>query len=514
MHACTLGLCSRLALILMVALGARAVDLRADASAQSSEKKYALEFRDKPWRVVLEWLSDQTDLPFVGKSQTGTFTFVPPRVGNEPKQYTIGEVIDILNEGLLAHGYMIVRRKGSLIVVPTGEKLDDQLVPRITLAELEKRGSSELVAVNAPLRKLKAADFAPEIKKLLGPTGDVHALSNDNSLLLMDTAGSVRRVLQIVRSIETEPTPTSQEKKTTFQMQSVPWPRVLEWLSDHTALPVIATTKPTGTFTFITPKQGKETAAYTTSEIIDLINEGLLAQKYLLIRRTACLHLVPADEKIDPSLVPLVEVSELPNRGRTELVSVMLPLAAIGGADSAKDIHKLMGPFGVVVLLTQAKRVVLQDTAGNLQRICKIVGDSKQPSEQQPTTPKVAPKTEGKKNGVDQSAGRQEHSPLAFVRLTQISPARTGREAFLWDSLTNRTTRLRAATGFNTFRIKDETGEKVLLNGKVEMIETRDVYFRVDDKLFGIHVGENMKEALVMPLAPEAAKKLGLKTKP
>src|SRR5207244_561609 len=53
----------------------------------------------------------------------------------------------------------------------------------------------------------------------------------------------------------TTPARTAQ-KKVKFEMRDKPWRDVLEWLADISGLQVIATIKPTGTLTFIAPRNG------------------------------------------------------------------------------------------------------------------------------------------------------------------------------------------------------------------------------------------------------------------
>src|SRR5437879_1315660 len=71
----------------------------------------------------------------------------------------------------------------------------------------------------------------------------------------------------------------------TFQMRDKPWNQVLEWLTDNSGVPVITVDKPVGTFTFIAPR-GK-TSEYTIPQVIDILNDALVAQKFLLVRRSS-----------------------------------------------------------------------------------------------------------------------------------------------------------------------------------------------------------------------------------
>jgi hypothetical protein len=159
----------------------------------------AFEFQNKPWSAVFEWLSDQTGLPVVGNAKpTGTFTFVPPA----GKKYTVAEMIDIVNDSLQMQKYLLIRGEHSLIVVPADEKIDPSLVPRVLPADLGLRGRTEMVSVVIPLRTVKADDIAPDVKKLLGPFGEVSVLKKANQLVVQDTAGNVGRVYAMILTLE------------------------------------------------------------------------------------------------------------------------------------------------------------------------------------------------------------------------------------------------------------------------------------------------------------------------
>src|SRR5262245_33858004 len=99
---------------------------------------------------------------------------------------------------------------------------------------------------------------------------------------------------------KTDPAPKSADKRFTFSMQNVPWPKVLEWVVDQTGLPLVAQSVPNGTFTFTPARVDGKPATYTLMEIIDAVNEGLMTKGVLLVRRTGSLTLVPTDARVDP----------------------------------------------------------------------------------------------------------------------------------------------------------------------------------------------------------------------
>src|SRR5262249_55519299 len=94
--------------------------------------------------------------------------------------------------------------------------------------------------------------------------------------------------------------PRQLEKRVAFSMDGKPWGAVFEWLTEQPAKPFVPSFNPTGSFPFIGPAGRK----YTIPEVIDIINEGLLAnsatQKFYLINRGQSFTLIPADEKPDP----------------------------------------------------------------------------------------------------------------------------------------------------------------------------------------------------------------------
>jgi hypothetical protein len=154
-----------------------------------------------------------------------------------------------------------------------------------------------------------------------------------------------------------------------------PWRAVFTWLAEQTGKPVVGPFMPTGSFAFINP--GKQLS--TIPEVIESINEALLSssqtQKYYLINRERSFTLVPADEKIDETLIPRIAPEEVENRGPTELVSMSLKLKTTVAADLAPEVKKLLGPFGEVVPMETANQLIARDTVASLRRIRKAVHD-------------------------------------------------------------------------------------------------------------------------------------------
>jgi hypothetical protein len=162
----------------------------------------------------------------------------------------------------------------------------------------------------------------------------------------------------------------SGERRIAFEMRKKPWNEVFEWLVDQTGLSHISTqAAPSGSFNFISPKG----ATYTAAEVIDIINEGLLQDKYVLIRRPRSFTIISADQKVDPSNIARVAPDELPQRGASEMVQTVVSLRGLSAEEYAADAKRQLGPLGSVVPLPVANQLILQDAAGNLLRLLETI---------------------------------------------------------------------------------------------------------------------------------------------
>src|SRR6266850_1161855 len=107
----SVGLAFGAAIALALAAPAAAQD-KTDSGQKSGEKRFSFTMENQPWNKVLEWLVDQTGLPLVSPQAppAGNFTFVSPK-GAQARTYTLTEVIDYINTGLMAKGLILLRRE-------------------------------------------------------------------------------------------------------------------------------------------------------------------------------------------------------------------------------------------------------------------------------------------------------------------------------------------------------------------------------------------------------------------
>jgi general secretion pathway protein D len=165
-------------------------DPKADAKP---ERLYEVNWNKTEWRQVFEWLEKESGLMYLSKdTPTGSITLKPT------KKYTLGELIDLLNEMLEKDNYVILRKTQSFSTYPASDKIPKQYVPTVlTAEELAKRGKTEVIQMTVPLVTLNADEVLPQVKKSLSPFGEVSTFGTDK-LLLLDKADNVRLVMKVI----------------------------------------------------------------------------------------------------------------------------------------------------------------------------------------------------------------------------------------------------------------------------------------------------------------------------
>src|SRR5262249_21396406 len=124
-------------------------------------------------------------------------------------------------------------------------------------------------------------------------------------------------------------------KQFQLQMRGKQWKDVLEWLSDQTGIPVISRDAPQGGFNYFAPKDQTAPQIKSIPEVIDILNEALIDQHYIIVRREASFLVVAVDDqfRFPDVYVPRITVDELPRRGKTEIVSVVLNLKTLSAEE-------------------------------------------------------------------------------------------------------------------------------------------------------------------------------------
>jgi hypothetical protein len=152
-----------------------------------------------------------------------------------------------------------------------------------------------------------------------------------------------------------------------------PWNDTLKWFAMKANLPLHAIAPiPDTSFTFSPPRNKK----YTLSESYDILNEILQTQhKYRLVRGVTALTLVDADDELPDHLIPRLPLADLKDRGRTEIVEVVIRLRpGLDAEEAAPDIKRALGVFGHVTPV-HGDRVIVRGTVAALLRVLPEFAD-------------------------------------------------------------------------------------------------------------------------------------------
>ncbi|OWK45672.1 secretin N-terminal domain-containing protein [Fimbriiglobus ruber] len=151
------------------------------------------------------------------------------------------------------------------------------------------------------------------------------------------------------------------QKKFSYKFEKASWDSVFAWFSRQSGLNLIATVKPTGTVSLTIDNK-------TLPEIIDLFNDALAAEKFVLVRLEQSFTLHTADEKFPSEWIAKITPDQLSKRGKSEIVQTVLPLKTIMAEDIVPQVKKLLTNFGEVSPLG-ANNLIVTDKAGNIRNI-------------------------------------------------------------------------------------------------------------------------------------------------
>ena len=169
---------------------------RAKFNESQATKKLMFQFREMKWDDVLDWFASQQDLTLVmDQIPPGTFTY------SDTRSYSPSEGIDLLNSVLMTRNFSLVRREKMLVVMALSDSIPLELLPRVKLEDLIKRGRFELVSVLFPLGGRPVETVLQEVKPFLSSYGRVVPLAQGSQVLVVETAGKMQTINEIIASV-------------------------------------------------------------------------------------------------------------------------------------------------------------------------------------------------------------------------------------------------------------------------------------------------------------------------
>ena len=179
-----------------------------------AEKLNAFNFVNASWKEVLAWLAKESGLIFLStENPTGTLTL------SSESQYTLPQLIDLLNEVLEHKNWVVIRREHSFLIHPANVKIPREILHQITLEELETRGNTEVVQIVIPLKTRDAGTVLPQAKQLLSQYGDATAFGM-NRLIVLDKAKNIKNIVALLANDIDDPTSVVTSQWKTYEFPS------------------------------------------------------------------------------------------------------------------------------------------------------------------------------------------------------------------------------------------------------------------------------------------------------
>lgn len=155
-----------------------------------------LNFKDTPLDQVIDFLAREAGLPVIFETAIpqGALTFL------SPQGYSLEDALSILNLNLATRGVQLRRQDKFLYL---NSLTDAAKKPGQVVTELPPGvRPDEILTMAIPLNHAVAATVVEQIKPLLGQFGVVVPIPQQNMVLVTDAAAQVRRIREIVASVD------------------------------------------------------------------------------------------------------------------------------------------------------------------------------------------------------------------------------------------------------------------------------------------------------------------------
>src|ERR1043165_5861729 len=158
-----------------------------------------MEFKDAALDTVLEQLSDSAGLTIVKDATIdGRLTIISKQPMN------VDEAIELLNSVLKEKGFIGIRTEKILKI----KRLEDAKMlnlPVVIVTDASKlRDSDVMITAVIGIKYLDAVQLKRELAALVPSYANVTSNASSNSLIITDTSSNIKRMVQIIRSMDTQ----------------------------------------------------------------------------------------------------------------------------------------------------------------------------------------------------------------------------------------------------------------------------------------------------------------------
>ncbi len=182
--------------------GTAAATTRAPAAAaptgNDTERNLRLNFRGAPLELVLDYLSEAAGFVIVLETEVRGKVDV---WSNQPLNRA--EAVELLNRVLARNGYAALQDGRNLIITTREEAKKRDIPVRAGNNPAEVPRSEAIVTQIIPVRFINAVQLARDLQPLFPPSATIASNEGGNALVVTDTLINIRRIMEIVRALDT-----------------------------------------------------------------------------------------------------------------------------------------------------------------------------------------------------------------------------------------------------------------------------------------------------------------------
>lgn len=155
-------------------------------------------FKDAPVDQVLDVFAREGGVPIIFEAAIpqGTVTFV------SSSRYSFADALSILNLNLARFGVHLRRQDQYLYLATLQDASKKPIAVPADAASLARLTPDQIVTVSIPLDNARVEQVAEQVKQLVGTFGGVLPIPTQNMLIVVETAAQVKRIREIVQSID------------------------------------------------------------------------------------------------------------------------------------------------------------------------------------------------------------------------------------------------------------------------------------------------------------------------
>ncbi len=169
------------------------------ATTVPTARKISLNFQDAPIDTVLERLSDEAGFVILKPGPAP----IPGRVTVRSSQpVTSAEAVTLLNTVLMANGYTAIQEGRILKIVAVADARKGGIPVHFGADPDQIEPTDDLVTQVIPLRNVDAVKLKSDLTPLIPVNADLSSNAASNSLIMTDTEANIRRIVQIVASLD------------------------------------------------------------------------------------------------------------------------------------------------------------------------------------------------------------------------------------------------------------------------------------------------------------------------